>query len=160
MVRAQGPGVGPGVDAEGTAEEPGMPGVEHASGLTITVTESNMSTTMTSGLRLTATEQDVLPFERRGETRRSLGGHVTAVRPGSMPDGTLQRIHSLQLLNMSDGGLGAIVQEPVDVGSRIAVFFPPHGPERGFDLYGRVVRCERKTQGFEVGVRFEHRAAA
>jgi hypothetical protein len=102
---------------------------------------------------------EVLPFERRRENRRSQQGQVTALRTASTR-GQNNRICSLKLLNMSDSGLGALVSEPLEVGSSIAVFFPPHGPERGFDLYGHVVRCSTSAEGHEIGVRFDARAAA
>ncbi len=102
---------------------------------------------------------DVLPFERRRENRRALGGQVTALRTATTR-GDNNRICSLKMLNMSDSGLGAIVSEPIEIGSSIAVFFPPHGPERGFDLFGHVVRCQHAAEGCEIGIRFDVRAAA
>ncbi|NJO85244.1 MAG: PilZ domain-containing protein [Blastochloris sp.] len=102
---------------------------------------------------------DVLPFERRREPRRRAAGQVTALRTASTR-GQNNRICSLRLTDMSDSGLGAVVAEPVEIGSTIAVFFPPHGPERGFDLYGQVVRCQNTAEGHELGIRFDARAAA
>ena len=64
------------------------------------------------------------------------------------------------VLNISDTGVGVMSQEPVEVDSRIAIFFPPHGPERGFDLFGRVVRCVHREAGHEVGIALEQRLAA
>lgn len=104
-------------------------------------------------------DQDVLPFERRREPRRRAVGQVTALRTASRP-GQNSRICSLRLTDMSDSGLGAVVSEPLEIGSTLAVFFPPHGPERGFDLYGQVVRCQPTDRGHELGIRFDARAAA
>jgi len=42
--------------------------------------------------------------------------------------------------------------QPIAVGSRITVFFPPHGPEPGFDLIGEVVRCVSVDNHHTIGV--------
>ena len=105
---------------------------------------------------------DVLPMERRTDSRFVISGRVTAVR-ASRPQGErLNKICSLQLLNMSDTGVGAISQEPIEPGSSISIFFPPHGPEQGFDTCGEVVRCTARPgeQGYDIGVRMYARAAA
>jgi hypothetical protein len=105
-------------------------------------------------------EPDVFPLERRRADRHCISGRVTGVRNERLADGPHNRICSLQMLDISDTGLGAVVGEPVEPGARIAVFFPAHGPERGFDLVGTIVRCQRREQGWEVGIRFEQKAAA
>ena len=102
-----------------------------------------------------------LPFDRRGPNRHNLNGTVTAIQ--TVP--TSSRAHrsqicSLNLLNISMGGLGAIASEPIGVDTAITIFFPPHGPERGMNMFGRVVRCTRKDQGHEVGIAFDARSAA
>lgn len=114
---------------------------------------------MSSALAYVAepTVQDVLPFERRAEHRRPASGRVTAVTRG---EGVANRICSLELVDMSDGGLGATCPDPIEIGSPIAVYFAPHGPERGMDLFGKVVRCHRRADGHAVGIRFAARAAA
>jgi hypothetical protein len=38
-------------------------------------------------------------------------------------------------------------------GAKLMLLFPPHGAERGFDVTGQVVRCERAEDGYEVGIR-------
>ena len=104
---------------------------------------------------------DVIPMERRLDPRFVINGHVTAVRNSDLAGRKLSKICSLQLVNMSDSGLGAICQEPIEPGSSLTVFFPPHGPEQGFDAYGEVLRCRpRDGHGHELGVRFYTRAAA
>lgn len=103
---------------------------------------------------------DTLPFNRRVCPRHAMSGQVTAV--GSMPEAgpAIKKICSLRLLNMSDSGLGVLTDEVLPVNSTITVFFPPHGPERGFDVKGRVVRCHRRDDGHEIGISFDDRAAA
>lgn len=116
---------------------------------------------MSSMLRLASEEDgvDTLPFERRTSQRNTVSGRVTAVESCAPQDGP-SRICSLQLQNISDFGLGALVQEPIEPGTAITVLFPPHGAERGFDLYGNVVRCERRGDLFELGISLRTRAAA
>lgn len=102
----------------------------------------------------------VLFFERRRSQRRAVSGRVTAVISGSDPAGTWKRICSIQLINQSTTGLGALSQEPLAVGSQVTLFFPPHGPEHGFDLRGTIVRDAVRESGYEIGIRLEERLAA
>lgn len=97
-------------------------------------------------------------FERRRQPRWKTGGRVTVVNYGDDSAGqeANKQIGSVQLYDMSAAGVGAWSQQRVPVGSRIAVFFPPHGSQRGFDRYGKVVRCEPDGNGgFDLGVELE-----
>jgi hypothetical protein len=67
---------------------------------------------------------------------------------------------SLSTRDISVGGLSAISDVPLDRGERVSVFFPPHGIMRGWDAYGRVVRCEQSTMGYRVALEFESLPAA
>jgi len=117
---------------------------------------------MQGTLRLTeSAEREGLAFDRRDRDRSSLDSQVTAVQHSrSAARCQCNRICSLRVLNISDSGLGAVAQEPIEVNTSIAIFFPPHGPERGIDLYGRVVRCIRRDDVHEVGVQFDDKSAA
>ena len=99
-------------------------------------------------------------MERRIATRNRVSGRVTALSSADEHADSQKRICSLQMLNISDTGLGAIVKESVEIGSQISVFFPPHGPEHGFDVCGTVVRCIDREGGHEIGVRIQPRLAA
>ena len=98
-------------------------------------------------------------FERRQRDRWSASGRVTVVNYGDISDrqrASNKRIGSLQLLDLSSNGVGAWSQEPVEVGSRIAVFFPERGADGGFDRYGTVRRCQPDGNGgYTVGVELE-----
>ena len=122
------------------------------------------ATTSTNGLRLVDPDQnrDVIPFERRGGQRRKVAGRVTAIQaePSDGEDMGRTRICSLVLRDMSETGLGATSQEPLAPGAGITVFFPPHGPERGFDLCGRVIRCTQHHAVYEIGIQFPSRIMA
>jgi hypothetical protein len=67
---------------------------------------------------------------------------------------------SLALRDLSLGGMSAISQTPMIRGERLSVFFPPQGPQRGWDAYGRVVRCEPSGVGYRVAVEFDPLPAA
>jgi hypothetical protein len=103
---------------------------------------------------------DAIPFDRRLAVRRTIRGHVTAVRREEREDGACNRICALNLLDMSSTGLGAFCQEPIPDGATITVFFPPHGADRGFDAYGKVLRCDAVDGRYRVGIEFVGRAAA
>lgn len=105
-------------------------------------------------------DRDTLPFERRTTERHRITGRATAISKDSDASGARNSIRSVQLQDISDGGLGALSQDPMPVNSRIAVFLPPHGPDRGIDIYGVVVRCVPYAHGYLVGVKYESRAAA
>ncbi len=64
------------------------------------------------------------------------------------------------LRDMSETGIGAVSSEPIPVESDVTMFFPPHGSERGFDLYGKVVWTRRSADGFELGVHLNQQATA
>jgi hypothetical protein len=67
---------------------------------------------------------------------------------------------SLALRDLSLGGISAISQTPLDRGERLSVFFPPEGPTRGWDAFGRVIRCEPSGMGYRVALEFDPLPAA
>jgi hypothetical protein len=42
----------------------------------------------------------------------------------------------------------------------VSVFFPPQGASRGWDAYGRVIRCEPSGMGYRIAVEFDPLPAA
>lgn len=110
---------------------------------------------MSQALRLndsSAVISDSLYFERRRHPRRRAAGQVSAVirEPGN-DDGPAKMI-TLELIDQSESGIGAATSQPLAVGTRITVFFPPHGAEPGFDLVGEVVRCHSKDDRHRIGI--------
>lgn len=67
---------------------------------------------------------------------------------------------SFALRDISFGGLSAISQTPLQPGERLSVFFPPEGTSRGWDAYGRVIRCAASGTGYRVAVEFDPLPAA
>lgn len=117
----------------------------------------------TQALRLTestaAPASDTLRFERRLSQRRPLHGKVTGV--SSAQGEQSHRIVAIELRDISDTGLGLVTAEAVPVGSQLLLLFPGHGAERGFDLMGRIVRCDDRGDGhYSVGVELTARIAA
>ena len=100
---------------------------------------------------------DAIPLERRVSHRHRIHGQVTSLQTTNDPLERRNRICSLELRNLSDTGMGAVSQEPILIDTRIVVFFPPHGPEKGFDLHGQVIRCASREHGHDIGIRFETR---
>ena len=98
--------------------------------------------------------------ERRRSVRHPVSGSATALQSSITPEDNHKRICSIELLNLSDGGLGAVATDPMDLDSNISVIFSPHGPESGIHLHGRVVRCSATERGHEIGVQFHSRSAA
>lgn len=98
--------------------------------------------------------------ERRRCNRYSISGRVTALSDDPQAYEPRHRIYSLQLINMSDSGLGALVPEPMKIGSRVRLHFPPHGPEQGLDMIGVVVRCTARASEHEIGIQLNGRRAA
>ena len=113
---------------------------------------------MSQALRLndsSAVISDTLYFERRRHPRRRTRGQVTAVIRESGSEDAPAQLVTLDLLDLSDSGIGATADKPLPVGNRITVFFPPHGPEPGFDLAGEIVRCQSNDDRHLIGIALE-----
>ena len=67
---------------------------------------------------------------------------------------------SLALRDLSLGGMSALSQIPLNRGERVTFFFPPQGAMRGWDAYGRIVRCDPSAMGYRVAVEFDPLPAA
>lgn len=94
-------------------------------------------------------------FERK-EVRYAVEGHrmdhtVTARR---------QPLVTMAMRDLSVGGLSAVADRPLEEGERVSVSFPPQGLNRGWDAFGRVVRCEPSAMGYRVAVEFDTLPAA
>ena len=107
------------------------------------------------------------PFLAEGETaerRVFLRKEIHVRVEGRRHDHTIaahrQPQLSLALRDLSLGGISAISQTPLDRGERLTVFFPPQGANRGWDAYGRVLRCEPSGLGYRVAVEFDPLPAA
>jgi hypothetical protein len=100
------------------------------------------------------------PSERRAFVRKECHARVEGKRLDHTLDACKEPHMSLALRDLSVGGLSAITDRPLKRGERVSVFFPPHGPMRGWDAYGRIVRCEPSTMGYRIAVEFDALPAA
>ena len=97
--------------------------------------------------------------ENWGERRMFPRTEGRARVPGKRLDHSIPALRqphlTLALRDLSVGGLSAISQTPLGVGERLTVFFPPQAAHKGWDVSGRVLRCEPAALGYRVAVEFE-----
>lgn len=94
--------------------------------------------------------------ERRMFPRQQAYGHIHGQRLDRNIPAVRRNPHlALNLRDISVGGMSAWTQVELQVGERLLLFFPPEGFHKGFDIRGRVVRCEQSALGFRVGIAFE-----
>ena len=98
--------------------------------------------------------------ERRMFPRKQINARIEGRRLDHSIDARQQPQLSLALRDVSLGGLSALSDQPVGRGERITVFFPPQGPARGWDAYGRIIRCEASSAGYRLAVAFDPLPAA
>jgi hypothetical protein len=98
--------------------------------------------------------------ERRVFPRREIHARVDGMRLDHSIQAHRQPQISMAIRDLSVGGLSALSQTPLEAGERMSVFFPPQGPQRGWDAYGRVIRCEPSSLGYRVAVEFDPLPAA
>jgi len=98
--------------------------------------------------------------ERRVFPRQEVHARVDGMRLDHTIQAHRQPQLSLALRDLSLGGMSALSQTPLEQGERMSVFFPPQGAKRGWDAYGRVLRCEPSTMGYHVAVEFDPLPAA
>jgi hypothetical protein len=98
--------------------------------------------------------------ERRMFPRKEIHARIEGKRLDHTLAACRQPHLSLAMRDLSLGGMSAISQSPLNHGERVTFFFPPHGPMRGWDAYGRVIRCEPSGMGYRVAVEFDPLPAA
>lgn len=85
---------------------------------------------------------DVITLDRRVHPRQHVSLRVGGRRLDHSIHAMREPLLNLSLNDVSVGGLRADSQTRLNVGERVAVFFPPQAGSRGWDAYGRVVRVE------------------
>lgn len=98
--------------------------------------------------------------ERRLFPRKDLQLQVRGLRMDhSLP---AHREPSLELhtRDVSAGGLSAMSDRPLSPGERLNVIFPRQGAGNGWDIQGRVLRCQPSALGWRIAVEFDLRPAA
>ncbi|MCC5831020.1 MAG: PilZ domain-containing protein [Phycisphaeraceae bacterium] len=105
--------------------------------------------------------RDSYPLERRGAHRRRLSGTVTAIvitREGGST--TLGQIAPIQLMDISESGIGGISAGHLPEDAVVRLHFPPMNHEPGFEAIGRIARCRQTANGWSIGVAFIKQSVA
>ena len=95
------------------------------------------------------------PKERRVFTRKEIHARIEGKRMDHSIPALQQPQVSLSLRDLSIGGLSAVSNEPLEAGERLAVFFPPQGASKGWDAFGRIIRCDAGNFGYRIAVEFD-----
>jgi hypothetical protein len=95
------------------------------------------------------------PSERRVSPRRETTVTVMGRRLDHSVPARRQPVLTMNLRDLSAGGLSGITPTPLAAGERIAVSFPQQGMRMGWGACGRVLRCEPAGNGYQVAVEFE-----
>ena len=98
--------------------------------------------------------------ERRMFPRKEIQARIEGRRMDHTIEARQQPHLSLSLRDLSLGGCSAMSSVALEQGERLTVFFPPQGPMRGWDAYGRVIRCEPSSLGFRLAMEFDPLPAA
>jgi hypothetical protein len=109
---------------------------------------------MAAMLRITERQSPAYD-DRRTFQRKEIHARLEGRRLDHSLEARQQPHLSLSLRDVSLGGLSAITSQPVNSGERLSVFFPPEGTRRGWDAYGKVLRCEPSPAGFRIAVAFD-----
>jgi hypothetical protein len=92
--------------------------------------------------------------------RKELSACVQGVRIDNTLPALREPQLSLNLRDISVGGLSAISPTELQSGERLSIVFPPETGRMGWDAYGRVVRCEPSSLGYRVALEFDLLQAA
>jgi hypothetical protein len=98
--------------------------------------------------------------ERRVFPRKEVQCRVQGKRMDHSVSARREPFLSLSTQDVSLGGVAAFSDRPLDVGERVSLFFPPQGPQRGWDAYGRILRCDASPMGWRVAIEFDPLPAA
>jgi hypothetical protein len=98
--------------------------------------------------------------ERRMFPRKEMRATVQGNRHDHTIDARQIPRLNLMLRDLSLGGLSAISDHPLSAGERLTVFFPQTSMMRGWDAFGRVLRCDPSGMGYRIAVEFDSLPAA
>jgi hypothetical protein len=99
-------------------------------------------------------------FERRLFGRRGVQLQVEARRLDHSVQARRQPRLTLEVRDLSLGGMSGISDYPIEEGEHLSVLFPPRAGLPAWNGFGRVVRCEPSALGFRVAVEFDPLPAA
>ncbi len=90
--------------------------------------------------------------ERRRHSRTHIHIRIRALRLD--PDGG-EVIDSLQMQDISRGGLGAISEKPYYPGQRVILCLPMSAAKGRRNVYATIRRCRRVEDGYSLGMEFD-----
>ena len=104
-------------------------------------------------------DEELAEVRHRRERRIFPRREVSLQAEGRRLDHSLSALRSpsltLDLRDLSVGGLSALTDTVLIPGERIAVSFPPEGLRRGWAARGVVLRCDRAALGYRIAMEFE-----
>ena len=89
------------------------------------------------------------------ERRRHSRTHLRMMLRGLRLDPGGDMVDTFHMLDISRGGLGAIVDRPYYRGQRVVMSLPVLEDGSRRSVYASVVRCRGDRDGYHVGLRFE-----
>jgi PilZ domain-containing protein len=125
------------------------------------VEDSHRERFMVALLKMPAYLNSADPWsERRMFPRKEVHAQVQSHRLDHTIQARQDPRVSLALRDLSLGGLSAISERPLNRGEHLSVVFPPQGTLRGWDAFGRVIRCDPSGMGYRIAVEFDALPAA
>jgi len=103
----------------------------------------------------TVVHRNITGPERRTFLRTQAYGRIDGQRLDRSPAARRNPHLSVALRDISASGISGWSQTELQPGERLALFFPPEGFNRGFDVRGKVVRCDLCTMGYRIAICFE-----
>lgn len=93
------------------------------------------------------------PSERRRHPRTQLNMTLHGIRMDP-DDGDIK--DTLQMVDISRGGMGAVCERSLYPGQRILLCLPMHPEGQRKKVYATVRRCRKIDEGFHVGLQFDN----
>ncbi len=91
--------------------------------------------------------------DRRVFPRMKVSGTVHGHRFGTGTE-ALAAV-SIDLRDISISGVSGWANRELTRGDRLHIHFPADGFKRGFNTFGKVVRCDAKATGYSVAIQFD-----
>jgi len=114
---------------------------------------------MIAPLRMTEST-DGRGLERRVFPRKETRLQADLLRLDHTLPALRQPCVTVDMRDVSYGGLSAISDTPLVTGERVSVSVPRQGLAGGWDAYGYVIRCAPSGTGYRVAVEFDRLPAA
>ncbi|MBC7782329.1 MAG: PilZ domain-containing protein [Burkholderiales bacterium] len=91
--------------------------------------------------------------DRRTFPRMTASGSVTGYGLGTRST-RVAPVH-IELRDISVSGVSGWSDRNLRRGERVHINFPADGFKRGFNTFGKVVRCDARATGYQVAIQFD-----